>query len=526
MSERLPRGWQRAPLGSLGSWSGGGTPSTTNSAFWNSGMIPWVSAKDMKVPVIHDSEDHISEAAVLESAAKPIAPGSVLFVTRSGILSRTFPVARTAVPVTVNQDLKALTPSDGIDPDYIAWGVRADEYRILRQCARDGTTVASVDAKLLQAFELPIAPSAEQSRIVAAIESYLTRLDKAVATLEQVLRNLKRYRASVLKAAIEGRLVPTEAELARAERRSYEPASALLTRIAAERRRRWEETQLSKMTAKGKVPEDAKWKAKYVAPVAPDTRELPELPEGWCWATAAQIAAEKDGAICAGPFGTIFKAKDFRPTGVPIIQLRHVKPDRFLTQRQAYMGREKWEELFRNDYSVFGGELLITKLGDPPGDCAMFPAIHAPSMLTPDVMKLEVDERIVVPRFVMHYINSTVARRYMFGSAFGTTRLRLTLPLFRAMPIPIPPRAEQERIATAVDRLITVADEVDMDVHRDTGRCARLRQSILKWAFEGLLVDQDPTEEPAAVLLQRIRAGRSANVGSESKRRRKGRRGA
>ena len=109
--------------------------------------------------------------------------------------------------------------------------------------------------------------------------------DDAVATLERVRRNLTRYRASVLKAAVEGRLVPTEAKLARAEGRSYEPASVLLERILAERRRRWEEAELAKMKAKGKVPKDDKWKAKYVEPIAPDTSELPDLPEGWCWAT-------------------------------------------------------------------------------------------------------------------------------------------------------------------------------------------------------------------------------------------------
>ena len=95
-----------------------------------------------------------------------------------------------------------------------------------------------------------------------------------MATLERVQRNLKRYRASVLKAAVEGRLVPTEAELARAEGRDYEPASVLLERILAERRRRWQE---------------AGGRGKYQEPVAPDTTDLPELPEGWCWATMDQV---------------------------------------------------------------------------------------------------------------------------------------------------------------------------------------------------------------------------------------------
>lgn len=109
----LPRGWLSVPLSSLGRWSGGGTPSKAQASFWKDGFLPWVSPKDMKVERIHDSEDHITEEAVRRSATKLIPSGSVLFVTRSGILAHTFPVAVTTVEVTVNQDLKAVTPHLG-----------------------------------------------------------------------------------------------------------------------------------------------------------------------------------------------------------------------------------------------------------------------------------------------------------------------------------------------------------------------------------------------------------------------------
>lgn len=409
----------------------------------------------------------------------------------------------------------------GVSPGWIFYRVRTNEF-IADVCEDlQGVVYPAIRPHDVRRHKLPVAPVPEQHRIVEAIESYLSRLDDAMATLERVQRNLKRYRASVLKSAAEGRLVPTEAELARAEGREYEPASVLLERILAERRRRWEEAELAKMKAKGNVPKGDKWKAKYVEPAGPDTSVLPELPEGWCWTSACQLSQDAQGAISAGPFGTIFKAKDFRPTGVPIIQIRHVKPDRFLAHGQTYMDERIWEELFRDDYSVFGGELLITKLGDPPGDCAIFPGSRAPSMLTPDVIKLEVNERFVMPRYVMHYINSTLARKYTFGAAFGTTRLRLTLAMFREMPIPVPPLGEQARIAEAIDRLLTVAEDVNRTVQNDRERIQRLRQSILKWAFEGRLVDHDPSDEPAAVLLERIRAERAASNGRKQSRTRR-----
>ena len=206
---------------------------------------------------------------------------------------------------------------------------------------------------------MPIAPTGEQDRIVSEIEKQFTRLDAATAALKRVQANLKRYRASVLKAACEGRLVPTEAELARKEGRDYEPADKLLQRILRERRARWEADTLAKMHASGKPPKDDHWKQKYSIPEPPDNTGLGGLPEGWSWASPDQLSAADDNAICAGPFGTIFKAKDFRSEGVPIIFLRHVSAGRYVTHKPGFMDLQIWEELFR-PYSVFGGELLIT----------------------------------------------------------------------------------------------------------------------------------------------------------------------
>lgn len=418
-------------------------------------------------------------------------------------------------------ELHVLRPRHGIEAGYLLHYILQECFRRNARGRMTGTAgQLRVPSAFLQEQRIPLPPLAEQARIVESVDSFLSRLDAAIASLEAAQRKLKAYRASVLKAAVEGRLVPTEAELARKEGRSYEPAKVLLQKILKERRRRWEEAELAKMKVTGKAAPDDRWKAKYSLPERPDTAALPQLPKGWCWITMSQISVDRRSAISAGPFGTIFKAKDFRPTGVPIIQLRHVKPDRFLSDRQTYMEQGTWEELFREDYSVFGGELLITKLGDPPGDCAVFPANKAPSMLTPDVIKLEVDERLAVPRYVMHYVNSLPAKLHAWGAAFGTTRLRLTLPLFRAMPLALPPLAEQQRIVDIVDSLLSIGGELEANCVRESRRVARLTGAILAHAFEGKLVDQDPSDKPADELLARIRAERAATVRATPKQRR------
>jgi type I restriction enzyme S subunit len=355
---------------------------------------------------------------------------------------------------------------------------------------------------------MPIAPTGEQDRIVSEIEKQFTRLDAATAALKRVQANLKRYRASVLKAACEGRLVPTEAELARKEGRDYEPADKLLQRILRERRARWEADTLAKMHASGKPPKDDHWKQKYSIPEPPDNTGLGGLPEGWSWASPDQLSAADDNAICAGPFGTIFKAKDFRSEGVPIIFLRHVSAGRYVTHKPGFMDLQIWEELFR-PYSVFGGELLITKLGDPPGVCAIYPEDSGPAMVTPDVIKMSVNASGVQARYLMHYINSDQARQFSTGACFGTTRLRLTLPIFRTIPVALPPISEQVRIADEIDRHLSNADALSNSAVSQLLRTTALRQSVLRSAFTGQLVPQDPSDEPAAALLERIRAERA-----------------
>ena len=155
-------------------------------------------------------------------------------------------------------------------------GLRATEEELRSKAT--GTTFQAIRGDVLRSHPLPLPPLPEQRRIVAAIEQHFTRLDTAVAALERAQANLKRYLAGVLKAACEGNLVPTEAQIVLAEAREYEPADALLERILAERRARWES--------------ERKRRGKYKEPVAPDTSDLPELPEGWAWASVEQLIVE------------------------------------------------------------------------------------------------------------------------------------------------------------------------------------------------------------------------------------------
>jgi type I restriction enzyme S subunit len=348
-------------------------------------------------------------------------------------------------------------------------------------------------------------PLPEQHRIVEAIESYLTRLDDAMATLERVQRNLQRYRASALKSAVEGRLVPTEAELARAEGREYEPASVLLERILVERRCLWEEAELEKMKAKGKVPKNDKWKAMYVEPVGPDTSELPELPQGWCWASMPQLGELSRGKSKHRP------RNDPRLLGgpYPFIQTGDVRHSGgFITEHAS-------------TYSEFG--LAQSRLWPSGTLCITIAANIAETGILsydacfPDsVVGFLPTEEPTLVRFTELFFRT--AKQELERYAPATAQKNINLEVLSAISVPLPPLAEQSRIVSEIDRLFSVARSGDDAGRHNVLRLARLRQSILKWAFEGRLVDQDLSDEPAEVLLKRIRAERAAANGKKQPR--------
>ena len=214
MLTELPSGWAYATLDDIGRWRGGGTPSKTVSNLWTQGTIPWVSPKDMKTNIIVATQDNLNDSAHGHPSLKLVPTSSILIVTRSGILKHSLPVAVAAREVAINQDLKALIPYLGINPAFIANQLRAEAKNILKACAKAGTTVDSIDFSRLRAYPIKVAPSAEQTRIVAKLEPLLARCALIRAELTRVEKLTVRQRATTLAAAFSGFLnrAPRDAE--------------------------------------------------------------------------------------------------------------------------------------------------------------------------------------------------------------------------------------------------------------------------------------------------------------------------
>lgn len=159
-------------IADLGKWSGGKTPSMAEKKYWESGTIPWVSSKDVKQPILSDTIDHITNAAVDEASMTVYPAGSVAIVTRSGILRHTFPVTYIPFETTVNQDIKILVTKEGISSRYVSHALQAYGESIRRTTKKQGGTVDSLDFQKVLAYKIPVPPLDVQNRIVDVLDNF------------------------------------------------------------------------------------------------------------------------------------------------------------------------------------------------------------------------------------------------------------------------------------------------------------------------------------------------------------------
>lgn len=448
-----PATWKAVPLGEvLEDIVGGGTPSRTNSAYWE-GNIPWLTVKDMRSRRPQDSIDHISEDAVRSSATNLIPADTVIIATRIGLGK----VIRVPYDATINQDLKALITKPIVDKGYLEyWIVSIANYL---DSIGSGTTVKGIRLEQLRSIPFPLAPLDQQTRIVAEIEKQFSRLDEAVANLKRVKANLKRYKAAVLKAAVEGRLVETEAERARREGRSYETGAQLLQRILETRRSQWQ------------------GKGKYKEPAAPDTTSLTELPEGWVWATVEQISGLVE-------YGSSAKTSE-DASGIPVLRMGNI-----------FEGGLRFDDLkyLPNEHDEFPklllrpGDLLFNRTNSPElvGKTAVFGGLIQRCSFASYLIRV----RLVPgahPNLFSAVINSSYGRKWVKSvvtQQVGQANVNGTK--LQALCVPLPPEAEQNCIVAEIDRHLSLANKAEAQVNANLRRAERLRQSILGKAFVGV----------------------------------------
>jgi len=380
-----------------------------------------------------------------------------------------------------------------------------------------GSTRLKLTSAAMKQIPLFIAPFAEQTRIVEKLEALLADLDAGIAELKAAQKKLGQYRQSLLKAAVEGALTAQW----RKQHPPTETGAQLLERILSERRARWEAKQLAKFAGQGKIP-PKDWQKKYPEPVQPDSSGLPELPVGWVWASIKQITSDEKYSLAIGPFGSNLKSVDYCKVGVPLVFVRNIRSGNYGGQYTKYVTSEKADEL--KAHSICAGDVLITKMGEPPGDADVYPDNQPPAIITADCIKVRCWTDLIRANFLKIVINSHIGQKQIEPITQGVAQKKVSLSRFTTLAIPVPSVQEQDHIMSLITEVNTKIVAQEMAISHSLKQSALQRKNILKAAFSGQLVPQDPNDEPASALLERIRNERATTLAAATTRPRKSKR--
>jgi type I restriction enzyme S subunit len=349
--------------------------------------------------------------------------------------------------------------------------------------------------QFLQKSKLPLPPLPEQARIADALDELFSDLDAAESALERVREKLKLYRASVLKAAVDGTLT---AEW-RKQHPHTEPASELLKRILIERRRHWEEGKLAKFKAKDQEP-PKNWRSKYKEPVAPDTSTLPPLPKCWCWTALGESFEVYVGATPSRA------AKDYWNGEIPWLTSGEVQFCRIRDTKEKITS-----EGLANSSTCLNpaGSVILNMIGEGKtrGKAGI---LDIAACNNQNCAAIWVSTTPISSRFVYFWLLFRYEETRELGS--GNNQPAMNKGIVEGITFPLPPFAEQEVIVEAIEDQLSIVDHLEADLDAKLKSAQGLRQSILRHAFTGQLVSQDPNDEPASELLKRIAAERQARA--------------
>jgi type I restriction enzyme S subunit len=373
----------------------------------------------------------------------------------------------------VNNHAHVLRALDGMPSAYIKYYLDTFGYREFVT----GTTRLKLNQAAMRRIPVPLAPPGEQKRIVEEINKQFSRLDEAVVSLKRAKANLTRYKAAVLKAAVEGKLT----EQWRKEHPGVEPASNLLERILTERRKKWESAELAKMKAGGRGSKGEKWKKSYKEPKGPDIEDLPSIPVNWTWATLPQLGELNRGKskhrprnepkLYGGPYPFI-QTGDIRHSNGVITKYTQTYSEVGLKQSRLWPKRTLCITIAANiaDTAILGFN-------------ACFPD---------SVVGFIPESEYTDVRFTEYFFRT--AKKNIEKFAPATAQKNINLDILGKVAIPLPPEKEQQVIIEEIERRLSVAEEIERGIETNMTRTEHFRQSILKKAFAGELVTREISE--------------------------------
>ncbi len=464
----IPKGWEVVRLGDLVTTEKGKKPKAVSNEKTAKFKFPYVNIKAFEKNIIDEYSD--GDGCVF------CEDGDFLMVWDGARLGYVGRAIKGALGSTL---AKLIFP--GIAYTYVFYFLRSKFLEI--NTRGKGVGIPHVDPNLLWNYSFPLPPLPEQHRIVEKIEALFSELDKGIEQLKTAQQQLKVYRLSVLKRAFDGRL--TEA-WRRSQKSTLGSPKGKTAQELLERMRR-------------KLEAQAKVSGKKFKPIAPLTEkelaELPELPEGWVWGIT--------GNLCSSVRDGTHTTPKYVEHGIPLVTSKNLKNGAIDFASTKNISQKEHEEI-KVRSGVEAGDVIMAMIGTVGNpvvvktdrefsikNVALFKKNE--TFLSPDYMKYWLDG----PEF-----KNVLDRKYLKG----TTQKFIPLEHLRILPVPYTSLFEQTKIVSEIETRLSVCDKLEETIVGGLLQSEALRQSILKRAFEGRLVDQDPKDESAERLLDRIRA--------------------
>lgn len=492
----LPPGWHAVPLAAVTTKVGSGaTPRGGETAYKAIG-IPLVRSMNVHFDGIrYDGLAFLDDEQARALDGVTVAADDVLLNITGASIGRVTTAPPELAGARVNQHVSIIRLVDGVVPSFVARWLASPAMQRLIAEEESGATRQALTKEKISCLRLPVAPLKEQRRIVAMLDAIFEQTHAAKVRLERLPLLLEKLKRSILAAAFRGDLTADW----RATHPDVEPASVLLDRIRAERRRRWEVD----LCAKGKNPT----KATYEESPPIDSSDLPTLPDSWSW-TRADMVVAPDTIIT---YGIVLPGKHVEG-GVPYVRQQDIQNGAIDVDSLL---RTHPEIAAKHDRSSLQAKDVLLCIIRHRRVAIVPPELEGANITQGTVRFRPCAE--LDSHYLAAWLESPMAQQWMEARVFGLDMPRINVSDTREIPIPLPPSEEQTRIVEVITaarvRLTSMAGALAKAATLAIG----VERAALAKAFRGELVPQDPTDEPASVLLDRIRAARAGSPQNPSR---------
>jgi type I restriction enzyme, S subunit len=447
-------------------------------------------------------------------ARQALHKGDILFSTVRTYLRKIARVEREYPNPIGSTGFAVIRAAEGVSSQLLFFQVLSEGFLQPLHALQSGSSYPAVRARDVFAQKIVLQPTREQERILRKLNAAFSAVQRGEAAALRALDRLQRYRAEILRSAIIGTLTRDWREAQWNKKGpAIETGELILKRLLATRNKTWDEQELIRLESAGKEPKDGKWRSRYHEPSRPSAAAPPELPQGWAWASIDQLAALEDRSITDGPFGSNLKTRHYTRSGPRVVRLQNIGDGVFIDE-EAHISRRHFEEL--KEHAVYAGDIVIRALGTPAPRACRIPDWLGPAIVKADCIRFKVASEFLSPDFVMWALNSPPVQERTGKMIHGIGRPRLKLAEIKSIGLPIPPLEEQSEIVREVEIRLAAADRLATTLRQQLVRAEATRQALLRDAFTGQIVPGDPNDEPASLLLERIRQT-TATEAKESK---------